>query len=154
MNRRDFIKAFSFTTGASPFVAGAGVSAISIVLDKVHSWTPSGKKEAIIAKALETEEGRRALAEAMVAPIKKGMEKEMGKIGAKKSRLMSSVLTPEETRKYEDKCIETANRILEKSKNSNVKMTRAEEGVVLVGKRINERRKTASGKNREVFETI
>jgi len=65
MNRRGFLKGLFSTT------AGGATAVASITASK---YNEEKRREAIIAYALETPEGRKALADAMTEPIKKAIE--------------------------------------------------------------------------------
>lgn len=72
MNRRTFFK-------KAATVVGVGVCAAPLLIDAIKSKshaTPlsDAERECLIAKALETDEGRTALAKAMIEPIRDQVE--------------------------------------------------------------------------------
>jgi len=73
MNRRNFLKIF-FGALTAVTVAPRLITAPKFETPKTPQKTPQEEREEIIAKALETPEGRRALAEAMCQPIRRSRQ--------------------------------------------------------------------------------
>lgn len=74
MNRRMFLKSLLGPAVIAPVVVAASPSLASLLFGKIASWYNQRKKEKILAAALNSPEGRVALAQAMVEPIRRQLE--------------------------------------------------------------------------------
>lgn len=74
LNRREFLKIFIGSAASTAIAVSVAPSFLSIVWSKITSCFKKRRIERTIAQALNTPEGRIALAQSMVEPIRRNLE--------------------------------------------------------------------------------